>query len=119
MTSRAAREARDVARNERARLLSLRDFDDLAASLGDAEEDEASGEALMGVVQFLAERYEQAAIHFARALELRPGEAEWSELLALSTANAHAEVEVRVPPLEFFDAEALLAPPTVHRLPVP
>jgi hypothetical protein len=119
MTSRAAREARDVARTEAARLLSLRDFDDLTTSLDDADEDDAAGVALMGVVQFLAERYEEAATHFARALELRPGQAEWTELLAMSRANAQAEVDVRVPPLEFFDAGTLLAAPPEPKLPAP
>ena len=87
MTSQAAHDERDVARGEAARLLSLRDPAGAAAFLGEAEHDDPSGEALLGVVQFLAERYPEAVTHFARALELRPGQREWIHLLALAQAN--------------------------------
>ena len=94
-----------AARGEAARLLSLRDFDGAAASLGETELDDPTSEALFGVVQFLAERYDEAAAHFARALELRPGQPEWTDMLALARANSRGEVNVFVPELQFFDAD--------------
>src|SRR6476619_5263924 len=108
-----------AARGEAVRLLSLRDVDGAAASLGEAEADDASGEALLGVVQFLAQRYDEAAAHFARALELQPGQPDWTEMLTTARANAHAEVNVFVPALHFFDTDVLLAPPPEPRLPTP
>ena len=109
----------NAARGEAARLLSLRDVDGAAATLGEAEPDDATGEALLGVVQFLAERYDESAAHLARALELQPGRPEWIELLAAARANAYARVDVFVPELHFFDRDALLAPPPEPRLPTP
>jgi len=116
--------ATPAARAEAARLLSLRDLDGAAASLDESGRDEtglddAGSEALLGVVQFLAERYNEAVAHFERALELLPEQPEWTEMLALARANARAEVNVYVPALEFFDADALLEAPPQPRLPTP
>jgi Animal haem peroxidase len=119
MTSPAARDERDVARGEAVRRLSVRDVAGAAASLGEAERDDPSGEALLGVVQFLAERYDEAVTHFARALELRPGQPDWTAMLALARANARASVNVFVPELQFFDREVLLAAPPKPALPTP
>ncbi len=111
--------ATPAARAEAARLLTLRDLDGAAASLDEDDHDDPNGEALLGVVQFLAERYAEAVAHFVRALELRPGQPEWTEMLALARANAVAEVDVFVPALHFFDAKALLAAPPEPPLPEP
>ena len=79
--------------------------------------DDASGasEADLGLTPSSEERYGEAAEHFERALKLDPDNPEWADLLAKAPANATAEVDVYVPELRFFDADALLAPPPEPR----
>ncbi len=111
----------DGAREKAVQHLRARDFDGAVDALADLAADDPKGEseALLGLAHFLGERYEAAADHLARALERQPDHAEWVELLNSARANAHAEVNVFVPELHFFDASVVLAPPPAPELPTP
>jgi tetratricopeptide (TPR) repeat protein len=77
--------------------------------------------ALAALAHFQCERYEPAVQHYSAALALEPGHADWRDMLALAQANATAGVDVHVPELQYFEREALLAPPRLREgvLPTP
>ena len=77
--------------------------------------------ALLALAHFQTEHYEQAAQHYAAALQIEPQHADWRAMLALARANATAGVNVHVPDLHYFDRDALLAPPVIgaNTLPAP
>ena len=66
---------------------------------------------LLGLAHFHLQQYEQAVEHFAAAFELSPENTDIRYLLDMAGANAQSELDVAVPPLEFFDREILLAAP--------
>ena len=108
-----AAKAEGIARLERGEL------DDATTRLSEAAHGDSSGEseALLGLAAFRLERYADAAEHYARALEADTTQAEWASMLAVSRANAVAEVNVPVPDVSYFDRDTLLAPPPQPRLP--
>jgi hypothetical protein len=80
----------------------------------------AAAPADMALAHFQREQYELAARCYAAALAADPDHAQsanWREMLALAEANAAARVDIHVPPLAYFDRDALLATPEVPRLP--
>ena len=94
---------------------------DLAAGEGDfaavreALEGVAGGageeyDALLGLACFQLGDYPGAATHYAAALVLRPDDENWRIMRERATANAEAEIDVFVPPVAYYDREALLAP---------
>ena len=109
------------ARDEGIRLIEQRDFAGAVTRLGEAASGDPSGEseALLGLAHYHAERYDDAAAHYAKALEADGDQADWSLMEALSKANATAEVDVAVPPVQYFDREDLLSSPESPRLPKP
>ena len=80
----------------------------------------AGGEyaALLGLACFQLGDYPGAATHYAAALVLRPDDENWRIMSERATANAEAEIDVFVPPVAYYDREALLAP-LPARLPLP
>ena len=85
----------------------------------DTTERRDGDEVAEGLASFFAERYTEAADHFQNALKKDPGNPELDHLLAFSSANAISEVDVAVPPVEYFDRGELLAPPPDPGLPSP
>ena len=75
--------------------------------------------ALLGAAHYLAEQYEPAAQHYAQALALQPGQADWQHMQALAQANVTAAVHQYVPDLHYFDRATLLAAPARSGLPAP
>lgn len=111
----------EAARAEGIRLLEERNFAGAAKRLEDAAAGDPGGEseALLGLAHFHSERYSEAARHYARALQSNGGRAEWQHMLEVSEANASAEIEVPVPPVHYFERDALLGPPPTPSLPEP
>lgn len=109
----------ESARDEGIRLIEYGDFAGAVPRLVEAATGDASGEsdALLGLAHYRAERYDDAAAHYARALEADGDQVDWSQMMALSEANATAEINVAVPPVEYFDRGDLLSPPTPPRFP--
>lgn len=70
--------------------------------------------AAQALERYLHEDYEAASTGFAAALAETPGRDDWRDLLEKSRANAHARIDVPVPPRHFFSREQLLAPPGVR-----
>jgi hypothetical protein len=68
---------------------------------------------------YLREEYDGAAKGFEAALTQLPDRDDWQDLLAKARANAHARVDVPVPPRHAFTREQLLAPPNPGTLPSP
>ncbi len=111
----------EAARDEGIRLLEARDFLGATERLEGAADGDVSGEteALLALAHFHAEHYDEAARHYARALEADPANAEWRRMHDRAATNAAAEVHVPVPPVRYFDADALLSPPPDPSLPAP
>jgi hypothetical protein len=72
-----------------------------------ATQPNAEGHALLAVAHFQSEAYGDAARHYAAALHLAPGNAEWGAMLKLARENAHARLDVPVPDFHYFDRTAL------------
>lgn len=70
-------------------------------------------EELLALAYFRSENYAKAAEHYEKALAQDPDDTDLQEMLALSKANAIAEVNVHVPDLYYFDRDTLLAKPSV------
>ncbi len=111
----------EAARDEGIALLEQARFDDAATRLAEAATGDPSGEseALLGLTNFRAERYADAANHYGRALEADGTRSEWRHMKTLSESNATAGVDVPVPPVHYFDRNELLAPPPDPALPKP
>ena len=73
----------------------------------------------LALAYFKRENYALAASTYLRALPFEPTNSEWKEIYALAKANAHAEVNVTVPEIVYFEKEALLAKPIVHKESLP
>ncbi len=116
----AATSGWEAARDEGIRLLEERDFAG-AAERFDAASSDPSGEseALLGLAHFHSERYDEAARHYAGALEADGDQPEWRHMLAACQANADAEVHVPVPDVHYFDRDELLRAPLAPSLPKP
>ena len=69
--------------------------------------------ALAGLANFQLQRYDEAARHYTAALEAGGPRSDWREMLAVAQHNAAAGVDEHVPALQYFDRDALLAPPSV------
>lgn len=91
----------------------------LASAPGAAPDAEVH--ALLALAHFQSQQYQDAATHYAAALELDPTHADWRDMLALAQNNATAGVDVHVPELRYFERETLLAKPQVdeHSFPPP
>ncbi len=70
--------------------------------------------AAQALERYLSEDYESAAKGFEAALSQTPDRADWRELLEKAQANAHARIDIPVPPRHAFTREQLLAPPGVR-----
>jgi len=70
--------------------------------------------AAQALESYLREDYEGAATGFESALAQSPGRDDWRDLLEKARANAHAQIDVPVPPRHFFTREQLLAPPSAR-----
>ncbi len=107
--------------------LRRHDFDAALGLLDGAADATLDSEthALLAAAHFRAEQYEAAQQHYAAAVQAAPDTsprlADWRRMLALAQANAAAEIQVHVPPLQYFEREPLLAPPQddAHALPAP
>jgi hypothetical protein len=78
--------------------------------------------ARAGLACFKREDYPGAVRHYEAALQAggsRPDCLEWSHMRDLAEANAKAEVNVHVPPQQYFNAPELLAWPRVRRTDLP
>jgi hypothetical protein len=111
----------EAARDEGIRLLEERNFAGAAKRLDEAASGDPSGQsqALLGLAQFHSERYDEAARHYAKALEVGGDQVEWRHMLAVCRANAEADVNVPVPDIRYFDRDELLAVPPTPPLPAP
>jgi hypothetical protein len=100
------------ARDEALRFLEQRDYRSAIAALEKPLLFDQSGEshALMGLACYQSENYEQAAHYYESALELKPDNDDWRDMLGKSTANATARVDVPVPDIYYFDRQKLLEP---------
>jgi tetratricopeptide (TPR) repeat protein len=101
--------------------LKQRDYS-RAIDLLEAELKSSSGEekhALLGLAYFQTQQYALSAQHYAAALEDDPGNADYQEMLALTQANANADVQEFVPEKHYFERDELLAPPQFEPLPKP
>src|SRR5947209_6956358 len=80
-----------------------------------AKRPDAELHALAGLAWFQRERYHAAARHYDAAIQAGGGKVrEWGKMLALSQANATAQVNVHIPKPQYFKGDAtLLKPPAV------
>ncbi len=110
-----------AAKAEGERLLDERNFVLAAKRLEDAVAGDPTGEshALAGLALFHAEQYADAAEQYARALSMNGDNPDWRHMLGRARDNAAAEVYVPVPPVTYFQRDALLGPPETPRLPAP
>jgi hypothetical protein len=108
-------------RDEARQLIERRDYAAAIGTLVEIAPHDAEGEsdALLGLAHLMRQEYEPAVTHYRRALELRPAEEDWQRGLALAQANAEARIDLFVPPQEYYERDALLAPPVVGTLPSP
>jgi hypothetical protein len=96
--------------------------------------DPGERDALLGLALFRSERYDEAAERFSAAAETGSAASDpatsdpaasvadasrWGRMASAARANAHAEVDVTVPPLAYFDRDDLLGPPERPDLPDP
>ncbi len=111
----------EAARDEGIRLLEERNLAGAVKRLEEAASGDPSGEseALLGLAQFHSERYDEAARHYARALEADGDQVEWRHMLVVCKANADAAVNVPVPDIRYFDRDKLLGAPPAPLLPTP
>ncbi len=106
-------------RDEAVHLIEARDFDGAIARLAEGpDDDDAAGEreALLGLANFHAERYGQAAHHYQSAVDARP-DVEWEQMRAACVANAQGQVNVDVPDVGYFDRDELLSAPPIPSIP--
>ena len=68
-------------------------------------------QALLGLAHFQREEYDLAAEHYSAALEQKPDNRDWRDMLRLAEANAVSEIDVPVPDVSSFSRDKLLAPP--------
>ena len=112
-----------TARDEGARLLDERDYDNALKRLEEAVVGDQGGEshALLGLAYFQRQEYSQAARHLESAVKRDPSNPQWRELRDVAQANATSEVNVHVPDLFYFDKDQLLAPAEISpgTLPTP
>ena len=109
----------EAARDGAVGLIEVRDFEGAIALLaaGPADDDpDGEREALLGLANFHAERYREAAHHYASALSARP-DVEWDQMRAACAANADGQVNVYVPEVGYFDRDTLLGAPPVPSIP--
>ena len=111
----------EAVRDEGVRLLEERDFAGAIERLADAASGDPSGEseAMLGLAHFLSERYDEAARHYATALQADSDQPEWRHMLATCEANVAAEVNVFVPDVGYFDRAELLSAPPAPSIPAP
>ncbi|MDT5146066.1 MAG: hypothetical protein QOC58_711, partial [Mycobacterium sp.] len=67
--------------------------------------------ALAGLACFQLEDYGAAVKHYTAALHADGRRDDWGQMLAVAQANDTAGVNVHVPALDYFERDALLAPP--------
>jgi hypothetical protein len=70
--------------------------------------------AAVALRSYMSEDYDAAAKGFEAALAAAPDRADWRDLLEKARVNAHARIDVFVPPHHAFTREQLLAPPGVR-----
>jgi hypothetical protein len=70
--------------------------------------------AAQALQRYMSEDYDGAAKGFEAALAAAPDRADWRDLLEKARVNAHARIDVFVPPHRAFTREQLLAPPGVR-----
>lgn len=73
----------------------------------------ADTEATLALAYFHQEQYGRAAAAYEKALQLDPSREDWRAMLALSQANALAEVNIPVPDIYHFEREKLLQMPAI------
>jgi hypothetical protein len=73
----------------------------------------AEGIAAQALECYMCEDYEGAAKGFETAVAASPERADWRDLLEKARANAHARIDVPVPPRHFFSRDQLLATPVI------
>jgi hypothetical protein len=114
------RESWEDVRADAVRLIEAGDFTGAQNRMAGNGHDEAGGEhdALLGLIEFRTENYRGAADLFASALTTAGDNSEWEHMLAVSRANATAEVDVEVPDAHHFDRDELLGTPPEPSLPV-
>jgi hypothetical protein len=118
-TGDAHRESWDTVRADVVRLIEERDFNAAQQRLTGNGHGDTGGEwdALLGLIRFHVEDYAGAADLYTTALTTAGTNAEWEHMLAVSKANAVAEVDTEVPDAHYFDREKLLAAPPSPLLP--
>jgi len=122
-TTEASSTAWETQRDEARELIATRDFDRAIAVLAPVASENTDGEAeaLLGLSYLMQQRYGEAIEHYRLALERQPDNEDWRASLAFAEANAEARLDLFHPAKEYFDREALLAPPVIPSgtLPVP
>ena len=122
-TTEASSTAWETHRDEAQGLIDSRDFDGAIAVLAplSAEDTDGEAEALLGLAHLMLQQYDAAVEHYRRAVERQPANEDWLAALAFAEANAEARLDRFHPEKEYFDREALLAPPVIPSgtLPVP
>ncbi len=109
-------DALDEARKRANLAIDAGDFAAVRQALEGRAAEDASGEceALVGLACFQLGDYRAAAAHYALAVGHRPDNGSYEHMRARSAENASAEISVFVPPVVYYDREALLAPPTAN-----
>ena len=84
-----------------------------------ARDPSPENEARLALAHFQCEQYGKAAEHYKAALDGSAGNGgagreDWSAMLAIARANAAAEIHEHVPDVEYYDRDALLAPPRLR-----
>lgn len=97
------------------RLIERREFDSALTALEEQVRRDSNPEfrALLGLVHFHRESYEQAARHYEAAVKARPENKDWADMLERVRANRTSEIHVPVPAFYFFERDALLSLPEV------
>ena len=93
-------------------LLDARRYAQAVDALSDGAET-PEHRALRGLALYHLERYAEAEIEFAAALEERPDELDWIEMREQARLNAGSEVDIMVPDEYYFERDKLLAAPRV------
>ncbi len=76
-----------------------------------APDDDGSTRHLLGLVQFLQQRYEDAAQTLRPVVDEHPDQREWALLLQHAERNAHTGLAASPPPTAPFEVDWLKAPP--------
>jgi hypothetical protein len=89
------------------------DFAGVIELLKGDESNTPENNSLLALAYFQSQDYGLAATHYSAALADDPGNIDYQDMLALSQANANAEVHEHVPKIRYFEREHLLAPPVL------